>query len=329
MKMNRIYIFLIYTMMLALPAIAEAQVTIGAAREPREGALLDLKEEDSTKKGLGLPRVALSEPGTFGLDKQEAAAGYAGMTVYNVTNNGKINEGIYCWNGNRWMQAVMPDSIGEDGRALTSNGDGTYSWTSVPVPTFNFYKPTQVLAFESKCATSYTYSYADMTNAADITSSMRKPYPSVFAGKYAYKGSIDIKTNGEKYALLRLSLNVRKKTNDGTTAIKKSIWEYVQIEVFLDKEGKKLVKNYANSYTTPEAGYPTLYVNWLSTIDLKNVAAGSYPLWIKVSILQNIYAYNSTDFPPSGNFAKSSDFCTININDFGLVLFELDDQAKQ
>ncbi len=41
--------------------ILQAQVTIGSAEPPIEGALLDLKQEGSTRGGLGLPRVALSD----------------------------------------------------------------------------------------------------------------------------------------------------------------------------------------------------------------------------------------------------------------------------
>lgn len=95
---------------------AQAQVTIGSGEEPAKGTLLDLKQETqsnggaNSKKGLGLPRVALEavdklEPCV--VTNTENALLHKGLTVYNTTNNsntlGTLVEGVYVWDGTIWQ----------------------------------------------------------------------------------------------------------------------------------------------------------------------------------------------------------------------------------
>lgn len=92
-----------------------AQVTIGSAASPNSGALLDLKENNTTTKGLGLPRVALTDlkPDTptdlatsIGGTGSWILAEHTALAVYNVLENqcaaDPIYKGMYVFDGNQW-----------------------------------------------------------------------------------------------------------------------------------------------------------------------------------------------------------------------------------
>lgn len=96
----------------------QAQVTIGGSIPPVDGALLDLKENGVTTKGLGLPRVAIKtvEPEIGKLAESIGGSGepwdeeiHAGMIVYNTETdvNKCLQAGIYVWNGKIW-EALIP-----------------------------------------------------------------------------------------------------------------------------------------------------------------------------------------------------------------------------
>ena len=95
-----------------------SQVTIGSPYSPNKGALLDLKQEDkkdgsaNSKKGLGLPRVALVaidtlDPCVTGAD-DVSKKDHIGLTVYNTTDNtdtdATLTEGVYAWDGDIWAK---------------------------------------------------------------------------------------------------------------------------------------------------------------------------------------------------------------------------------
>ncbi|MDR1203579.1 MAG: hypothetical protein LBL58_18380 [Tannerellaceae bacterium] len=95
---------------------AKAQVTIGSGNPPAKGALLDLKENDApngnttTTKGVVLPRVNLT--GLNSLEPLLSAADAAdptektthrGLIVYNLTTTANLQEGLYCWDGAKWV----------------------------------------------------------------------------------------------------------------------------------------------------------------------------------------------------------------------------------
>ena len=73
---------LILTLTIATFFIQEGygQVTIGSNLTPNKDALLDLQQENSTEKGLLLPRVALKNTTL----SDPMFAHLAGMTVYNT-----------------------------------------------------------------------------------------------------------------------------------------------------------------------------------------------------------------------------------------------------
>ncbi|WP_419032456.1 hypothetical protein [Dysgonomonas gadei] len=119
---------------LFLPSLT-AQVTIGADLEPNDGSLLQLKEKEevtkdfNSSKGLNLPRVRLSvktslypmfleKPANSASDPNDPALGpndkyrsdsltlkasHTGLMVYNLTTTNNFNEGIYTWDGEKWV----------------------------------------------------------------------------------------------------------------------------------------------------------------------------------------------------------------------------------
>lgn len=98
-----------------------AQVTIGSPNEPMGGALLDLKQEDSSSKnsdlGLKIPRVALSdmyelypmygsatnEDAVYTSNKDQLKKSNKGLMVYNMSKESGMIRGMYIWDGEKWM----------------------------------------------------------------------------------------------------------------------------------------------------------------------------------------------------------------------------------
>lgn len=123
-----------------------AQVTIGSGLQPSAGSLLDLKEENTngtanSKRGLLLPRVTLSTltPETGELSESIGGVGnwdelaHTGLMVYNVTNtldacNGGAYEGLYTWNGNRWLATYSKKPMPSDGEITTDEYQGANSY---------------------------------------------------------------------------------------------------------------------------------------------------------------------------------------------------------
>jgi len=112
-----------------------AQVTIGINSTPLKGTLLELKESDvaddgaNSTKGMMYPRVALSDPNNLapmleGTDLTDAnKLQYAGLTVYNVTEDVNFQKGLYVWDGAKWN---LTQSGGQSAltTVLDAAGDG-------------------------------------------------------------------------------------------------------------------------------------------------------------------------------------------------------------
>lgn len=107
---------------LALCAIpVSAQVTIGSGQTPNRGALLDLKEDGATTKGLGLPKVKLIALAPESDDLKltiEGAKGakweldtHVGLLVYNIhsieSDTNRLCPGVHVWDGSFW-QPIVP-----------------------------------------------------------------------------------------------------------------------------------------------------------------------------------------------------------------------------
>jgi hypothetical protein len=108
MKNHRIILSVIFLLFCGLAL--HSQVTIGSGLAPRNAVLLDLKENDNptgaenSSKGLGLPRVKLADRNTFIAGYTQAEIDNSvGVTVYNIDNTALDGEGIYTWNGKKWL----------------------------------------------------------------------------------------------------------------------------------------------------------------------------------------------------------------------------------
>jgi uncharacterized protein (TIGR02145 family) len=106
-------IFWMLTFIVLNPASMKAQVTIGTDMDPHSGAVLDLQ---STTHGLKFPNVSINNVNVFGLPLSgiSTLAKAKGMVVYNTNTN--IGEGLYVWNGSKWLPvisgaAIPPDKI--------------------------------------------------------------------------------------------------------------------------------------------------------------------------------------------------------------------------
>ena len=92
--MMRKKLSLLFAVLVAAVMCVNAQVTIGADKEPHAGAVLDLK---STNKGLLLPNVSLQGVNDWSLD----GTSVDGMIVYNT--GGALLPGVYIWITNQWV----------------------------------------------------------------------------------------------------------------------------------------------------------------------------------------------------------------------------------
>jgi hypothetical protein len=108
----------------AFTQTARSQVTIGSTIEPVQGALLDLKEHEpdskngTSTKGMIQSRVELTVRdelypmyGTSGAEDAEYTAyksdlkkKHAGLTVFNVADNGNFLVGLHIWDGAEWRR---------------------------------------------------------------------------------------------------------------------------------------------------------------------------------------------------------------------------------
>ncbi|NDV94352.1 hypothetical protein D0T84_05390 [Dysgonomonas sp. 521] len=106
--------------MLLFSSGLHAQITIGEGEEPVDGALLQLKDKPNVTgksvnatKGLGMPRVELtSETDLFPMYPNDATytavkatedPKHAGLMVYNLSTTAPFTEGVYIWNGAKWL----------------------------------------------------------------------------------------------------------------------------------------------------------------------------------------------------------------------------------
>jgi uncharacterized protein YjdB len=130
-----------------------AQVTIGAEREPHPGAVLDLQ----STKGLKLPVVDIFDAKVFQLSADGSEA--VGMIVYNTWANTVDGQGVgvYVWDGVKWQFVAISGGAGNpvnqiavtsEAESVTTGGqvqfyaavyptsatNPNYSWSVVPNP---------------------------------------------------------------------------------------------------------------------------------------------------------------------------------------------------
>lgn len=120
----RLTVFIV--IMLCSTPLLRAQVTIGMGEAPNSDALLDLKNQvdNSSTKGLLLPRVALSSTTLAAPMSQHVA----GMTVYNTQTTGDVTSGYYYDNGSKWIRLETPAAWFVSGteKIAANNTDSIY-----------------------------------------------------------------------------------------------------------------------------------------------------------------------------------------------------------
>lgn len=115
-----------------------AQVTIGSHQAPITGAILDLKEESTTTKGLGLPRVKLKSLTITNATTEVASTidgapsekwdkdEHIGLVVYqgedNITATPSICKGMYVWTGDQW-ESLTPQQDKPDITMIDTDGN--------------------------------------------------------------------------------------------------------------------------------------------------------------------------------------------------------------
>lgn len=326
-------------LLLSFLPVAEAQVTIGSQVPPRIGSLLDLNENGNTEKdanaekGLGLPRVALSTLTTLTIDDESKKENYVGTMVYNTTSDENIKEGIYCWMGTTWKQAVAVNNKGSDGSVLRSNGDGTYDWSLGTMPEYKYYRPTTIRGLKEKNAEEFTYASSKLLYD-EIAHWVYIPIAGTFKNDYVYSDTIEVMTDADiqKYMLLGTTILTKKETRNNNPPAKTS-WELIQIEVIFSKINDngslgtaRTLKSYEKVINTPQGGNAYGYLNLFSIISFSSLSQpstalekGRYQMKIRVSNLRHTFYYNMIE---GGNYLQTSTFYKISLNDINFVLYE-------
>lgn len=319
-------LFLILLVLLFITTDIYAQVTIGSTFPPHKGSLLEIKEFDTANKeinatkGLGLPRVALESLSELTVDDESKKDQYAGLTVYNITNNAQLTEGIYCWFGESWKKVILMDTVGEDGNMLISKGDNTYKWEDVTIPGVKLYRPSQTAGFVTTNSVAQKYSWAQIMHSsqgADVYTSN----PAAFTNSFLYTEKLKIETNSNnnKFMLIGLTADITKTTVNDDVVVT-AFWEEVTIEILINNNvisPKKYIRSYSTAAKTPAKTTTDLF----KIIPLPNTLnKGTYDLKIRISIPRTTYYSNRGT--GNGNFNSPNQFVTIEMRDFGFVLYE-------
>ncbi|MFV0328791.1 MAG: hypothetical protein ACK5KL_03030 [Dysgonomonas sp.] len=317
----KIIILIGVAILLLLPSV-NAQVTVGSNVPPRKGTLLDLKENNNTnkdfnsKKGFGLPRVALESLTTLTVDNTIQKDNYVGMTVYNIANNDELSEGTYCWFGTTWKQIVLVDGAGKTGNYLQNNGNNTYSWANITIPQYKFWKPTHSASFISSKAPKQTYNYPDITQNNGV------PPSSLFKDKFSYTETVNAKTDAgkNKFILVDIVANINKIVIGNRSAVR-SFWEEIKIEVLIDDV---VIKEYSRIFSNPEVSVANSTFDLFAMIPLTgfNVGKGDHTIQVRVSNVRNTYSNNTTTSNQNGYFAKTGPLLETVLTNFGFILYE-------
>lgn len=141
MKIAQTSLLLFSLFAMSLFTNINAQVTIGSALDPVEGAILDLKEEGVTRKGLGMPRVKLKKLDELTMSDNAIAnenmawEEHTGLLVYNTEKCVSMHgEGLYVWDGNRWESLASRTQYDDDALYQPNSYMVTPGTTKVTIP---------------------------------------------------------------------------------------------------------------------------------------------------------------------------------------------------
>ena len=139
MKFKCFFLFLV-TFTLAVGV--NAQVTIGKQEAPDPNALLDLKENVATTKGVMPPRVVLTSTSSTSPMTSPVTEG---MTVYNTATQGDVRPGYYYYYSGKWVRletdAIKPKFFYMPSIVLPlDNTDPAYSAGTFTINLYDEYK---------------------------------------------------------------------------------------------------------------------------------------------------------------------------------------------
>jgi len=100
-KKNQVWVLSLCVTALFFAAPMKAQVTIGSDTIPNKDALLELKQDGTTTKGLLLPRVALKSTSLA----SPLSAHVPGMEVFNTDSINDVTPGTYYDDGTKWVKS--------------------------------------------------------------------------------------------------------------------------------------------------------------------------------------------------------------------------------
>lgn len=329
MKIVR-YLFCLVLLLLGFSVVqVYAQVTVGSDIPSRKGSVLDIKDKDATGNepnavgGLGLPRVKLTSPTTLTVAKDSENIKSTGITVYH-TGNANMPAGVYTWNGNRWMLSVSVDDYGTSNQFLKSNGFGNFGWSTLVVPEYEYYKPTQISVLKSANVKRKSYSYQSLTNGGIGSWGGEKPSAKF---DYLYSDALNIlsETANERYLLIGIAATTRTTTRNNNVPAK-SYWQIVGIDIDLtDKNGSNVMnlQKKQRLYKTASGSALRSYIDFFTIIPITGVGKGVYTLNIKVYNVENTFSRNTGS--EGGGFIKTEEsFYDIDLVDINFILYEDD-----
>ena len=130
--------FILFFVTFTLNVNLYSQVTIGSQTAPDSNALLDLKQDGTTNKGLLPPRVSLSSTSSTSPMSSPVTAG---MTVYNTATQNDVKPGYYYHNGSRWVRLDVPKFFYMPSIILpVSTTDAAYSSGTFTIDLYQKYK---------------------------------------------------------------------------------------------------------------------------------------------------------------------------------------------
>lgn len=313
-----------------------AQVTIGSDVKPREGTVLDIKENEKSGHlpnadgGIGLPRVALVHPSTLTIDIESKKKDYVGVSVYNtkIDPTTNLREGIYCWDGAKWKLTVSVDDFGEKGQLLKSNGDGTFDWSTFSLPDYKYHKPTQISVLDGKVSNK-TYNYSDLiSGGSGQNSGSKKPKDKLFDNDFVYTVDINIQSDASKDKYLLLGIAIQNKINTiKNYTFYNSFWQLIQLDVFINTN---IVQTTQRLYPSAKSSNLIIYFDLFTIVPLNNLPKDSYELKLRISNIENTFYNNDASLYPNnpegdGCFrANIPNFYSFNVEDVNFVLYEED-----
>jgi hypothetical protein len=165
-----------------------AQVVIGDTSLPEPAALLQIKEYDAIPgpggetagRGILLPRVELNDLSDITVLPANASADkkleLTGLLVYNVSNAGTMDEGIYEWDGTIWNQLETRSEVtgSSTKKAVVKTSHLASNMPTVSMGIFEFridgnMKPQYKLTSSPPATTTFWYQVARYWDTTNMT----------------------------------------------------------------------------------------------------------------------------------------------------------------